>query len=246
MTQETSTTGVARFGPYEVNLRSGELRKFGLRIKMGEQPLRILALLMERQGELVTREELRSQLWSQDTFVDFDHSLNSAVQRLRESLSDTAGKAQWIETVPRRGYRFVGAVDWIKSNGVASTAPVPPAQPEPRPRSSPEPAAVEGSLPNKNRPLVYRWRFALAAVALVVVVAAGVKVVRSRNSGASAGVIRSLAVLPLENLSGDKAQDYFCRRHDGRTDHRSRQESCSARNLAYFDHAVQGRAPAGA
>ena len=215
MTQETSTTGVARFGPYEVNLRSGELRKFGLRIKMGEQPLRILALLMERQGELVTREELRSQLWSQDTFVDFDHSLNSAVQRLRESLSDTAGKAQWIETVPRRGYRFVGAVDWIKSNGVASTAPVPPAQPEPRPRSSPEPAAVEGSLPKKNRPLVYRWRFALAAVALVVVVAAGVKVVRSRNSGASAGVIRSLAVLPLENLSGDKAQDYFV---DGMTD----------------------------
>jgi len=107
MIPSTTMPGVARFGPYEVDVRSGELRKFGIRIKLGEQPLKILILLMERPGALVTREELRSQLWSDDTFVDFDHGLNSAVQRLRESLSDTAEKEQWIETVPRRGYRFV-------------------------------------------------------------------------------------------------------------------------------------------
>jgi DNA-binding winged helix-turn-helix (wHTH) protein len=79
-----------------------------------------LILLTERPGDLVTREELRLRLWSHDTFVDFDHSLNSAVQRLRETLSDTADKAHWIETVPRRGYRFVGAVEWSSPNGSAT------------------------------------------------------------------------------------------------------------------------------
>jgi cholera toxin transcriptional activator len=128
---------IARFGPYEVDVRSGEVRKFGARVRIGEQPLRILVLLMERPGELVTREELRRRLWSEDTFVDFDHGLNSAVQRLRDGLSDTAEKARWIETVPRRGYRFVGSVEWTGPNGATPAsamgasaplvAPVPPA-----------------------------------------------------------------------------------------------------------------------
>jgi len=100
-------------------MRSGELRKFGTRIKLGEQPLRILTLLIERPGDLVSRQELRSQLWSVNTFVDFDHGLNAAVQRLRDSLSDTAEQAKWIETVPRRGYRFVGTVEWTQPNGSA-------------------------------------------------------------------------------------------------------------------------------
>ena len=120
MTPPTSTPGIARFGPYEVNVRSGELRKFGVRLRLGEQPLQILLLLVERPGELVTREELHALLWSHDTFVDFDHGLNSAVRRLRESLSDTAEKGKWIETVPRRGYRFLGTVEWTKPNGSAS------------------------------------------------------------------------------------------------------------------------------
>src|SRR5579863_1793255 len=122
MTQMASMPEIARFGPYEVNVRSGEIHKFGIRMKLGEQPFRILTVLMERQGELVSREELQSQLWSEDTFVDFDHSLNSAVQRLRECLSDTAEKAQWIETVPRRGYRFAGTVEWAKKNGSVSAS----------------------------------------------------------------------------------------------------------------------------
>ena len=116
MRPATSGPGTARFGPYEVDSHSGEVKKFGTRIKLGEQPLRILIRLMERPGELVTREELRSLLWSENTFVDFEHGLNSAVQRLRDTLSDTAEEAQWIETVPRRGYRFAGKVEWSKGN----------------------------------------------------------------------------------------------------------------------------------
>ncbi len=112
----------ALFGPYTVDLRSGELRKFGLRVKMGDQPFQILLLLLESPGEMVAREELRAKLWTDDTFVDFDHGLNSAVQRLRDCLSDTAEKPVWVETIPRRGYRFVGQVEW--SNGIRNLAPV--------------------------------------------------------------------------------------------------------------------------
>jgi DNA-binding winged helix-turn-helix (wHTH) protein len=99
----TSTARSALFGPYSLDLRSGELRKFGTKVKMGEQSFRILCLLLDAQGEMVTREELRTKLWPSDTFVDFDHGLNSAVQRLRDCLSDSAEKPRWIETVPRRG-----------------------------------------------------------------------------------------------------------------------------------------------
>jgi DNA-binding winged helix-turn-helix (wHTH) protein len=103
-----STSRTALFGPYALDLRSGELRELGIRVKMGEQAFQILRMLLVAPGEMVTREELRAD----DTFVDFDHGLNSAVQRLRDSLSDSAGKPRWIETVPRRGYRFVGQVEW--------------------------------------------------------------------------------------------------------------------------------------
>ena len=105
-----SSGRTARFGPYSLDMRSGELRKFGSKIKMGEQSFRILCLLLDANGEMVTREELRDKLWASDTFVDFDHGLNSAVQRLRDCLSDSAENPRWIATVPRRGYRFVGRV----------------------------------------------------------------------------------------------------------------------------------------
>jgi Tol biopolymer transport system component/DNA-binding winged helix-turn-helix (wHTH) protein len=108
----TTTPRTALFGPYTVDLRSGELRKHGTKVKMGEQPFQILLILLRNPGELVTREELRANLWPQNTFVDFDHGLNSAVQRLRDCLSDTAERPQWVETIPRRGYRFVGQVEW--------------------------------------------------------------------------------------------------------------------------------------
>ena len=102
---------VIRFSVFELNLRSGELRKAGTRINLQEQSLQTLALLLERPGELVTREELRHRLWSKDTFVDFDHGLNAVINRLRDSLGDSADTPRFVETVPRRGYRFIAPVD---------------------------------------------------------------------------------------------------------------------------------------
>jgi len=213
MTPPTSTPpGIARFGPYEVDLRSGEVRKFGIPIKLGEQPLQILALLMERPGELVTRDELRSKLWS-DTFVDFDHSLNSAVQRLRESLSDTAEKAQWIETVPRRGYRFGGRVEWAKTNGSSAAPAETPAPSAVDPRA--EDVLEKQPLPQPERLRRFGWRSVAAALVLLLVVGAVVEFVHRETVARRVPTIRSLAVLPLANLSGDPSQDYFA---DGMTD----------------------------
>ncbi len=220
MTQLTSSPAVARFGPYEVNTQLGEMRKYGIRIKLGEQPLRILILLMERQGELVTREELRSTLWSNNTFVDFDHSLNSAVQRLRESVSDTAEKAHWIETVPRRGYRFVGSVEWAKPNGTKVNGSGPPAaQPTKEsvsaasaldiPRALPEVSVSEQNIRN------WRWWWAAVALSVIVVCLVSLRLFRSMGGAATSTGIHSLAVIPLQNLSGDPSQEYFV---DGMTE----------------------------
>jgi len=127
---------VVRFGVYELDLRAGELRKSGLKIKLQDQPLQILAMLLERPGEIVTREELQKRLWPQDTFVDFDLSLNSAVKKLRQALGDDSENPRFVETLYRRGYRFIGSV-----NGGAVTeepTPVPEAnvvQPPARPET---------------------------------------------------------------------------------------------------------------
>jgi DNA-binding winged helix-turn-helix (wHTH) protein len=99
---------VVRFGVFEVDLRQGELRRNGLTVKLREQSFQLLAALLERRGDLVTREELRGKLWAADTFVDFDHSLNAAMKRLRDALGDDPDNPRFIETVPRRGYRFLG------------------------------------------------------------------------------------------------------------------------------------------
>ena len=111
MEQSTLPANSVRFGVYEFDLRSGELRKYGVRIKLQEQPCQILAILLEYRGKMVTREELQRRLWPSDTFVDFDHSLNTAVMRLREVLSDSSENPRFIETLPRRGYRFVAPVE---------------------------------------------------------------------------------------------------------------------------------------
>jgi DNA-binding winged helix-turn-helix (wHTH) protein len=97
-----------RFDVYELNLRAGELLKSGRKIRLQEQPFRILAILLEKPGQVVTREELREQLWPADTFVDFDHSLNTAVKKLRQALNDEAEKPRFVETLPKRGYRYIG------------------------------------------------------------------------------------------------------------------------------------------
>jgi eukaryotic-like serine/threonine-protein kinase len=113
-----------KFGPYAVDLRAGELRKNGTRIRLQEKPLRVLALLAERHGDLVTREELKRHLWPEETFVDFETGLNTAVKKLRGALSDDAENPRFIETIPRRGYRFIHPLETVPQNG-NGTAPVP-------------------------------------------------------------------------------------------------------------------------
>ncbi len=104
-------TRTIQFGVFEADLRAGELRRNGAKVRLQEQPFQILVMLVERPGEIVTREELRTHLWPADTFVDFDHSLNAAVRRLRDALGDTAENPRFVETVARRGYRFLAPVN---------------------------------------------------------------------------------------------------------------------------------------
>jgi eukaryotic-like serine/threonine-protein kinase len=108
---------LVRFGPFEANFTTGELRKHGIRVKLQEQPFQVLKLLLLRPGELVTREEIRRSLWSSGTFVDFDNGLNAAINRLREALGDSAEDPRLIETLPRRGYRFIGALSEPAASG---------------------------------------------------------------------------------------------------------------------------------
>jgi len=110
MERTQPSLGIVRFGLFEVDLRAGELRKNGLKIKLQEQPFQILALLLEHPGEIVTREELQQKLWSDDTFVDFDNSLNKAINKIREALGDSAENPRFVETLARRGYRFIAPV----------------------------------------------------------------------------------------------------------------------------------------
>src|SRR5262249_59284277 len=102
---------VIRFGVFEVDQDSGELRKYGRRLRLSAQPFEILLVLLQRGGRLVTRNELHAKLWPANTFVDFDHGLNAAINKLRETLGDSASKPRFIETVPGRGYRFIGSLE---------------------------------------------------------------------------------------------------------------------------------------
>src|ERR1700686_4997308 len=114
-----------QFGLFEVDLQTRELRKSGMKIKLNDQPFQVLALLLERPGEVVTREELQSRLWPADTFVDFDHSLNAAVRRLRDALGDSAENPRFVETVARRGYRFLAPVNGTAPPPVSEIAASP-------------------------------------------------------------------------------------------------------------------------
>src|SRR5439155_22585432 len=171
-----------RFGDFEFDPTSGELRRDGLKVRLQEQPFQILTLLLKRPGEVVTREEVRQALWPGDTFVDFDVGLNSAVKRLRDALGDSADSPRFVETLPRRGYRFIAALE------------APPGLP---------PATLEAPLrtvpPPRSR--LRSWGAAAVAVALVAGLIVTGTWPRLRGQLASAP-IRSLAVLPFENLTG--------------------------------------------
>src|SRR4051795_6873835 len=107
----TGSGRLVRFGEFEIDERAGELRKQGIKVRLQEQPLQVLQVLLEHPGEVVTREELQKRVWPSDTFVDFDHGIYNAIKRLRETLGDTAETPRFIETIPRRGYRFIGPVN---------------------------------------------------------------------------------------------------------------------------------------
>jgi TolB-like protein/DNA-binding winged helix-turn-helix (wHTH) protein/Tfp pilus assembly protein PilF len=196
---EQVRASVVRFGVYELNLRSGELRKHGLKIRLRGQQLKILTLLLERPGDVISREEIKARLWPADTFVDFEHSLNSAVKKLRNALSDSAESPRYIETVPTVGYRFIAPVDASQPDVAAASLAAPEALLE---------ASADSDAPGVH----WRKRTVLAWVALVIVViSAWFAVARwrvSTRTPAPAGKVM-LAVLPFMNLTGDPEQEYF-------------------------------------
>ena len=206
--------GRLRFAVFEVDLRAGELRKHGLRIRLQEQPFQVLAMLLEHPGEVVTREDLQKRLWPADTFVDFDHGLNKAINKIRDALSDSAESPRFVETVARRGYRFLAEVK-VADVGLAEdpariSERITPSAPPPAPANG---SAILGrSAPRKFSLPALAWKLPLVALLLLAASLAAWKVYSSNRPSP---VIRSLAVLPLENLSSDAAQDYFA---DGMTD----------------------------
>jgi TolB-like protein/DNA-binding winged helix-turn-helix (wHTH) protein/Flp pilus assembly protein TadD len=199
-----------RFGTFELDVRAGELCKHGLRIRLQEQPLQVLAMLLEHPGEVVTREELQKRLWPADTFVDFDHGLNKAISKIREALGDSAESPRYVETVARRGYRFLAEVK------AADTAPVtnhelpsvPRAPADVRERSD---VAADIAMP---KPIV-RPAARMVSVLAVLLAIASLAAWKLYSGKRSSPIVRSLAVLPLESLSSDASQDYFA---DGMTD----------------------------
>src|SRR6185503_18496833 len=201
------TPRVVRFGVFELDRLSGDLRKNGVRVRLQEQPLRVLDALLAEPGEPVTREALRQRLWPDATFGDFDNGLNRAINRLRAALGDEADNPRFIETLERRGYRFIAPV---ATPAAKAAVGAPEAQPPERPPSAPD----TDSPPPRGRRRALWLGGALAVALAAFLIALGPALRRTANS-ADHAPIRSLAVLPLANLSGDSRQDYFS---DGMTD----------------------------
>ena len=185
--------GLLRFGTFELGLSSGELRKDGALVKLQSQHFQLLALLAGRAGQVVSREEIRRTLWDNETFVDFDRSINFCVNQIRGAVDDDPQSPRYIETLPRKGYRFI--------------APVTEAGDE-RAEAAPEPAVVQKPVPARRW-----WLLSVGAAVALVAIALAAKMGVSPHLGAKP--IESLAVLPLENLSHDSEQDYFA---EGMTD----------------------------
>ena len=192
---------VYKFGVFELNVPARELRKHGVRIRLSGQPFALLAMLLESPGQIVTREEMRVRLWSTDTIVDFEHSLNSAIKKLRAALGDSPENSRYIETVPKVGYRFIAPVEIAISDSPVGSA---------------ENLQIDAKLKRRNaeeaesRKGFPLWIWIIAACAVAVAVA-GISRTLLRpsmpNSAAPSRVM--IAVLPFENLTGDASQDYF-------------------------------------
>ena len=211
--EATDRTRRVRFDAFDVDMRSGEVRKHGIRLKLHRQPFQVLSLLLEHPGDVVTREELRQKLWPGDTFVDFDTGLNSAVKKLRDALCDSADQPRYIETLPRRGYRFIAQVqNGDLSTGVAqieslAVIPLPPNPDEKEPRAE-RPANGEVNVRPTATSRARLW-LVLGGVAALALIAGTFVMLRGHTGHTSQTKIRSLAVLPLSNLSGDSTQEYL-------------------------------------
>lgn len=214
MPDAAKALAVRRFGAFEINLQSGELRKNGIRLRLSGQPFQVLALLIERAGEAVTREELQSKLWSADTFVDFDHGLNNAVARIREVLDDSSDRPRYVETIPRRGYRFIALLTDVRRPTVTLSTAESNVSPEIeilRPGNS-----GSSVLPAEKRFTSFRLMVPLGGV--LALLSFAFMMYHNRNRvviSPKQPAIKSLAVLPLKNLSGDLAQEYLA---DGMTE----------------------------
>jgi TolB-like protein/DNA-binding winged helix-turn-helix (wHTH) protein/Flp pilus assembly protein TadD len=193
---------VARFGIFDLDVQARTLHKSGVRIKLQGQPFDILVSLISKPGEVVTRDELQRNLWPADTFVDFEHSVNTAVKRLRDALGDSAESPRFIETVPRYGYRFIKQVEWPTAT---ASLPVPDVR-----RGS-------ASDPKRRRRLLLAWTVGCTIALLVMVLAPSTfRGIRDRLfTRASIPPLQSVVVLPFVNLTGDVEQDYFA---DGMTE----------------------------
>src|SRR5271168_256282 len=189
-----------RFDIFELDVRTGELRKRGAKVRLQGQPLQVLEKLLRRPGDLVTREELRAQIWKADTFVDFDHSLHNAIARIRDVLGDSAKAPRYIETLPRRGYRFIGPVETVKISLPLASA------------QSKQPSEVSAEV----RPSGPHALLAFATLIVVVLIGSVFWLEQMATPPTSAAPrLDSIAVLPLDNLSGDASEDFFV---DGMTD----------------------------
>jgi TolB-like protein/DNA-binding winged helix-turn-helix (wHTH) protein/Flp pilus assembly protein TadD len=194
---------IVRFSTFELDFSGRVLRKSGLRVRCQEQPLQVLAALLEKPGVLITRDELRQRVWSEDTFVDFDHALNTAVKKLRSVLSDDADAPRYIETVPRRGYRFIGGIQ-----------PGPQAVPAAQSTAKAFPTVVA----TKSPPLKYQHAI-LVGVLGVILAFAAIYYLNSHRAKASGSLPfvkpAMLAVLPFQNMTSDPGQESFS---DGMTE----------------------------
>ena len=205
----TTLPPVVRFANFEVDVRAGELRRDGSKVRVQEQPFLLLTVLLESAGEVVTREELRKRLWSQDTFVDFDHRLAVAVSKLRDALRDSAEKPVFVETVGRRGYRFVSHLESADSLSVDSKGGVDesslPSSPPPEEGERPKVALPESTRSRTSRFIL------LATVAFAVLFGLIVlpKFFHTRSAKQQSLSLRSLAILPLQNHGQDSTTDFL-------------------------------------
>src|SRR3984957_10953366 len=210
MSENQQVGGRLRFGLFELDLRSGELRQHGLLVRLQEQPFQVLRMLVENSGEVVTREDLQKKLWPANTFVDFDHGLNKAINKIRDALGDSAESPRFVETVARRGYRFLAEVKAADEPPLRSAELLPLSVPSADTRDRPD-LSTTPTIPRRRLPAL-AWK--IPAIVLLVLMAS-FAAWRLHSRYRPAPVIRSLAVLPLESLSNDASQDYFA---DGMTD----------------------------